>query len=159
MPPRSWRPSLIKIPSHQEMMEEGLRVSYRNLKLERINILRAYCLKEQILISQEFLCGLPEYQMNQMNAGGLGVDPSCSISSPFILHQGCFWAARPWMVCGEVWLTSSLYDYLILALILRSASSLGCTTMWSLGGASSISSSLSSTHCPGVNVLSSGMGL
>lgn len=49
------------------MMEEGLQVSYRHLKLERINILRVYCLKEPILISQEFLCGLPEYQMNQMN--------------------------------------------------------------------------------------------
>lgn len=54
------------------MMGEGLQVSYRNFKLERINILRVYCLKEKILISQEFLCGLSEYQMNE---GGMGADP------------------------------------------------------------------------------------
>lgn len=77
--PRSWRASLIRILSHQEMMGEGLQMSYRNFKLERINILRVYCLKEKILISQEFLCGLPEYQMN---GEGLGSTPAPTPSHP-----------------------------------------------------------------------------
>lgn len=68
------------------MMGEVLQVSYRNFKLERINILRVYCLKEKILISQEFLCGLPEYQMN---GEGQGTAPTPSHHPP-ILHHGWF---------------------------------------------------------------------
>lgn len=113
------------------MMGEGLQVSYRNFKLERINILRVYCLKEKILISQEFLCGLSEYQMNE---GGMGADPqpllhlcippappTSSIRTGFEL-LGLGWSA------GRGGFTCSLRD-LTLALALRSASSLGCTTM------------------------------